>query len=226
MNQQWLFSEAQQKPDLSQWYTPPKLAQRVVDWACSNRFFWQGPPQLVVEPAAGTGALVKPLLDRGAAVVAYDIDPENVAILRELAPEPQLYAHCADFLSDRPSHIPPETRYSRQPMCGWVEPRTHADLVVMNPPFENNQDCKFVMEAFEVAPLVVAILRGVIEHGSARWRIMWRWVDVTSKVNLCERPKFGGEHQPKQDFVVMALKKREVPRKRGEAVSAGLIEWW
>jgi len=203
MNQRSLFAEAEQKADLSQWYTPRPLAKRIVDWALSHNPGCRN----IVEPAAGQGALVKPLLERGLKVTAYDIDPANVAALCEI-PGRDLVVHCNDWLGDPPL------------------PAAQPDMVVMNPPFEYNNDVTFVAQAVQAAPVAISVLRGVVLHGVGRWEIAWRWVDPVRLVYLVRRPKWGGDHSPKQDFIIAELRPRETQRQDGEIIRPLSIEWW
>jgi Dimethyladenosine transferase (rRNA methylation) len=151
--------------DLSQWYTPPKLAKRIVAWSLARD------GDCVLEPSAGQGALVKPLLERGCHVDAWEIDPGNAAALGELA-HAGLTVCEADFLASP----------------GWGCSFRY-DLAMLNPPYEDNQD---VCDRLAI---------------------------------LSERPRFGGEHSAKTDFVVLEVTRRTAARKQGEATPA-MVEWW
>jgi len=195
-----LFDGAEMKPDLSQWYTDPRLAKRMMEWT----LLAHPNVRTLVEPSAGEGSLIKPWLDyTKVGVFAVELDPANVVKLEGLGP--RVHVVGGDVLNvDVPM----------------------VDAAVMNPPYEDDQDALHVMRALEVAPFVTALLRGVIKHGVNRWKKMWQWVDVVREVNLIERPTFGGSYTPKQDFVVLELVKRERRRERGEPAPVASIEWW
>jgi len=195
-----LWDDVEQKADLSQYYTDPRTAQRIAEWVIQAYPF----AEIILEPSAGEGALIKPFLERTRArITAVELDPANVAKLENLDPRVEVIA--GNFLNME---------------------LARADLVVMNPPYENDQDALFVMKAFEASSVVFALLRGVIKHGVGRWKKMWRYVDIVREANLVERPNFGGEHTPKQDFVVLELMKRNRPRERGEPQPLCSMEWW
>ena len=58
---------------LDQFYTRPELAEAYVAQVLDR---WHDPDVLFVEPSAGTGSFVRPLLDAGRKVRAVDIDPK------------------------------------------------------------------------------------------------------------------------------------------------------
>ncbi len=201
MNQMALIDGVERRRDLSQYYTPPHLASMIAEWTLRHH------PDVssILEPAAGEGALIKPLLQLrpDLRITAYDLDPRNVEQLLVLGP--QVTAICADFLN---------------------APHGCHDITVMNSPYEAGADVAFVLEALERTPVAVALLRGVIRHGSGRWTVLWRHVDIVREVVLSERPSFGGQHNPKQDFCILELRRRERPRERGEAMTVRSTEWW
>lgn len=109
------------KTALQQFFTPPELAERVVEIADVSR-------DVVLEPSAGHGALVKACIDAGAEWVdAYDIDPDNIKVLRSIG---NCTCHETDFLS--------------HPIPGRDEGYWR---IVMNPPFTKNQDVTHVQHA-------------------------------------------------------------------------------
>lgn len=69
---------------LDQFYTRPDLADAYVAGLLDR---WRDPSVLFVEPSAGTGAFLKPLMDAGRNVCAFDIEPKAPGI------------HQADFLA-------------------------------------------------------------------------------------------------------------------------------
>lgn len=196
-----LWEGIEQKASESQWYTRPKLACRIAQWVLRNN------PGIrkVLEPSAGEGALIKPFLDLSDQIRVYavELDPINVEKLRTLGDRVTVID--GNFLNI------------------WV-PR--ADIAVMNPPYEHDQDVRFIMRALEFTDRVVALLRGVVHHGLNRWNLLWRYVDIVREANFIERPKFGGSFTPMQDYVLLELVKRKCPRERGESMPGPNIEWW
>ena len=64
---------------LDQFYTRPDLAEGYVAEVISR---WHNPDVLFVEPSAGTGAFLNPLLDAGRKVKAVDLDPRSLFVER------------------------------------------------------------------------------------------------------------------------------------------------
>lgn len=92
---------------LDQFYTRPDLAERYVSDVLSR---WCDSNVLFVEPSAGTGSFLFPLLDAGKNVKAFDIDPKSSIIER------------CDYLQ---SNEKPQGEYSSL-------------VVIGNPPFGKN----------------------------------------------------------------------------------------
>lgn len=92
---------------LDQFYTRPELAQDLVSEVARR---WHDPDVLFVEPSAGTGAFVKPLVSQGRQVYAMDLAPKAKGIIR------------GDFLQ---KDIPGLDDYARV-------------VVIGNPPFGRN----------------------------------------------------------------------------------------
>lgn len=194
-----LFGAAEERRlDLSQWYTDPAVAHQMV------KSFGVHREVRVLEPAAGQGALIHPVLRLGdASVVAYELDPTNLGTLEALGPRVEVRGR--DFLAD-----PDPGRF---------------DVVVMNSPYEDDQDVDFVLRALEVAPRAVALLRAAFDYSAGRWDRVWRWVDPRRRVRLSARPSFGEGTGARSDFQILELTRRTTPRSKGEAVSL-LEEWW
>ena len=190
-----LFEEYEPDISKSQWYTPVKIAERMVDWALKNK----RSIKKILEPCAGQGALVQPMLKYKVNVYAVEIDPRNVEVLPKH--NRNLTVILGDFLNQK-------------------LPRT--DICIMNPPYEGGNDAKFIMKSFESASIVIALLRGVVFHGVDRWETLWKHVDIIREVRFIERPFKGAL----QDFTIVELVERDFPRKRGEASPVPSIEWW
>jgi 16S rRNA G966 N2-methylase RsmD len=116
--------------------TPPELAAIVVARACVGG-------QTVLEPSAGSGALVRECIREGAHQLAMiEINPEHRQSLQDVwsvlaatvLPTAHCQLHIADFLSLTPATMPSGS---------W----TSFDRVVMNPPFAKGQDLKHIAHA-------------------------------------------------------------------------------
>jgi predicted RNA methylase len=209
--QQYLAMDgAELRRDLSQFFTPAWLAERVWTWA------WRQEPRRlrVLEPSAGRGALIRaalndPATSRPAFVCAFDVDPSNIAVLEELRQSP-LVAGC---------------RFDVR-----AEDFTSADiterfgLALMNPPFEDNQDVEFIEAACKHAERAVSICPARIEFSEGR-SDFWRWHDITRKVILEKRPRFGGHTTGQTDFIVLEIVRRDAARKQGEANAMHVERW-
>jgi len=161
-----------QKRELSQWFTPPQLAERIVEWALQPfGELWQRSAE-VLEPSAGRGALVKPLVARGIDVTAIDIDPENVRALQALACKPL----CANFLEVD------------------IDGSEPYDLVITNPPFEDGQAEQHIMHALKhFAPRVVAHVPLTTLEGQERRRTLWQHVQLNRLAVCASRAKYGAD---------------------------------
>lgn len=109
--------------DLGQFDTPPEVAAMVIEAANIT------PGMRVLEPSAGTGALVAPAVEDGGKVYWCEIDPKRHAALALRFPE---RSRLGDFLQADPDRYAP------------------FDRVVMNPPFAPGQaDIHHVMHALQ-----------------------------------------------------------------------------
>jgi predicted RNA methylase len=102
--------------------TPPELATYIVDKALIQ------PTDLVLEPSAGDGAIIKSVHKQypTMTVYAYEIQPELQVILKGI---PTVKLLGDDFLK--------------------AEPCETFDKIVMNPPFAKNQDIAHIQHAFK-----------------------------------------------------------------------------
>lgn len=211
------MEDAQRKVDLSQWYTADWLAERFWRWLNRHQFM---PFGAVLEPSAGVGNLVLPMLMHHCPreILCLETDSDNVAKLNDIVDHGPLnrerdgtlkkimrVAHC-DF-----------TLLSIQDL------RQHDfGLAAMNPPFEDGQDIQHLNHAMDCCRMVGGILKTDIEHSAGRWDF-WRHVDIVRKVTLVERPKFDGHkadgkknNSPMSDYGVYELRRRPYARKQGE----------
>lgn len=194
---------------LSQYFTPPELAQKVVEWAYVNTRYATHDHNLrlcrVLEPSAGNGALVRPLVAAGAEVTACEIDERYAYDLRGLG---LIGLQCPlNFLE-------------------WNGPSQEFDLCVMNPPYENGLDVQFILHALEFAPRVVGIFQAGIEYGVDRADDLWAHVAPTRILKLKRRwfKSLDGKGGL-TNYVALELVKRH-PVERAETPRKCTIEWW
>jgi phospholipid N-methyltransferase len=84
----------------------------------------------ILEPSAGKGNIIEALLEQGVRannIIAVEINYKRAKFLEETFAD--LEVHCDDFMS-------------------WLVEEYEFDQIYMNPPFENNQDIKHIMNAF------------------------------------------------------------------------------
>jgi len=110
---------ADRRKELQAFYTPPAVAQRVIEAAGIQA------GMRVLEPSAGRGALALPAQQAGAWVMCIEKDPDTFAALVAAGAE----GACMDFLD----HAPNPT----------------FDKVIMNPPVSRQQDMKHVLHALQ-----------------------------------------------------------------------------
>ena len=196
---------------LSQWFTPSWLAADVWAWAREG-----GDHRSVLEPSAGDGALLRPLLgDPGECtrVLAVEVDHTHITALTGLRDRSGVHLQVmpGDFLA------------APRELIG------HFDLALLNPPYERGQTEAFISACLAVSDRAVVIAQGSVLHGMGRYASLWRHVDVTRGVWLSARPQFGtgasGSATAQRDFVVLELRRRAQPREPGEAMQCSW-SWW
>lgn len=161
---------------LGQWFTPPHLAARIARWARLR------PHYRTLEPTAGSGALVAPLLGAGCKVDACELDPRWAEHLRATQPGAKVFE--GDYLARR-------------------APKSAYDLALMNPPYEDNGEATFTLKALEESERVIAIMRSNALHGKERFDLLWKHFKrgrfgFGRKVKFITRPRFhasGGKHE-------------------------------
>lgn len=154
-------SEARSRA-LSMWYTPPETARRIVEFCGSVQGF------RVLEPSAGRGALARPLRRAGAIVKCLDIDGGNVNVLFEDG----FSVLEGDFLTFKPFEAP-------------------YDLVVMNPPFEDNGVMRHMLQALKFAPVVVCHCPLTTLAGQERGQGLWSQAELLKLAICSTRPNYG-----------------------------------
>jgi predicted RNA methylase len=181
-------------PALSQWFTPPALAERIVRWALEG---WPE-PKMILEPAAGDGALIRPLPETWVErVAAYEIDARWVPALERM---PQVW----DVVEGNFIEIRDPGPY---------------DLALMNPPYECGLDGDFVQSALRCSRRVVALLRLAALAGVQRRHQIWERAYLRRLAILSQRPSFVGQivGSPRHDFCVVEIVHEPVDT---------AVEWW
>ncbi len=193
----------------SAWYTPPDVAARLAGLsAIAARRQWH-----VLEPSAGRGALIDPMVgpytpDR---ITAIDADQRSADRLNGRYAGLPVDVECCDYLS-RPA------------------PATPYDLAVLNPPYEGGQDSAFVAKCMDESLRVVALLRLAMLESQRAYDRVWSRVE-RGEWRLLElhpfiaRPVFlaGGEESGGGKTAFMAVKLSRVP---GEVANGTSVGWW
>lgn len=134
--------------------TPHAIVEQLIELAGIT------PDLKVLEPSAGRGAIVGPLLARGTEVVGYEVQAANVGHFHnsfaDVAPE-RWRMEVADFLA--------------------VAPAEDFDRVVMNPPFAKQDDIRHVLHAWKFLKpggrLVAVMSNGVTFRTTPLTRQFW-----------------------------------------------------
>ncbi len=158
--------------------TPEPLAKKLIEYACGAMGGRR--PASILEPSAGLGAL---------AHAAHEEFPESMITCIEIN------LRCAEILSLQGFNV--AAADFLEDFRGKYERLEQFDLVVMNPPFENMDDCTHVMVAWDsVAPggvlaAIVSNMAGVSPRGqSGRFKL---WMDrVEADVFEVEDGAFDG----------------------------------
>ena len=172
--------------NLDQWFTPPKLARKMVEWPAV--FMDPGGVRSVLEPSSGNGALLGPIRDtyKHATLTSFEIDPRWAA---------ETGANCENFLAAAPDFY---------------------DLGVMNPPYSDGRDGRFLAHALHQCGTLVALIRTHALHGMGRFESVWTLGRVRRVAYLVRRPSFGGG-SPQHEFCAVLFGPETIP--------AG-HEWW
>jgi hypothetical protein len=103
-----------------------------------------------------------------------------------------------------------------------LDPRTlSADVALMNPPFENGQDLRHVLQALACAPRAVALLPGGSLDGVDRHTYLWSQHTLDGQTTLVRRFKTPGtKHGAQRAYGVFDIR-RGVCTSRRRA-----HEWW
>lgn len=216
--------------DASQWFTPMPIADRMWRWSGLATI------RTVLEPSAGSGNLIHAAIysrrsegirdvlgdDRSRVrVTAHELDGHYVDRMRERFRSDSLVDVRAGSYLDAPA---PDDLY---------------DLALMNPPYENGLDGKFLAKAMNESQRVIALVRLAALVGQARTEAVWSRCRPDGDFVLrglalfSGRPRFEagrsiGDREDggsaKADFCVVKLSRRTEPE-RGVDVPTH-IEWW
>lgn len=174
-------AESARAKELSQWFTSPDLAARIVSWSGVV------PGTKILEPSCGNGAFLRPLTETGATVRGVEID----AYLVEELSRAGYSVTCDDFLALTPDRL------------------GSFDLVVCNPPYEHGADLEHIKHALLFAPRVVALLKVSFLSGQKRGRELWQHNTLSRLAILIGRPEFDGpgDHGAKSDYAVFEVRR-------------------
>lgn len=203
--------------DMSQWFTPRSIAPRVVAWAGAVQ------PDSILEPSCGSGNLIAACRERWthATIEAVEFDPFYVEKARDrFAHDVRVNVFGGSFLDVQPIG-------------------DEHDLCIMNPPYEDGIDGKFLARAMDVSDRVIAIVRLVALAGKNRGEGAWSrcmpsgdWA-LRGLAIFKSRPEFEAgravgtrkeDKAAKADFCVVKLSRRTEPE-RGVDVPTH-VEWW
>jgi len=191
----------------SQWYLDHALADRIVAWALKP--FADAHQLRVLEPSAGRGSLVRPIIAAGHSVTAIDIDKDN-----------------ADFLaSDWAADSVAVVRANFIAREDWPP----FDLACMNPPFEHGQTEQHVLHALKFAPRVVAHVPLTTLEGQERRTGLWAKAYLKRLVIHSSRPKYSGSRSGGQTAMctIDVVRRPEGQPRNGRVAASGVvIEWW
>jgi len=172
--------------DLDQWYTKPDVAEAFIKWCRVT------PEDRILEPSCGEGGLILAMPNHDN-VRAFDIDDSKVEIVRAKCPRVRVEAR--DYMS-------------------W-EADEQFDVVIMNSPYRNELDAKFIERATHHAPRVCGLVRSVFLNGDKRSKLCHDHVIYTRVQPLKDRPEFGGDSGPKTDFTFVECRRRLPHEQRG-----------
>lgn len=179
-------------PAQSQWFTSRQLADRLVAAL-------DGRPVDVLEPAAGSGVLIRALHAR------FGDQVPVVAVEKD--------ARWANRLEDT---MPP----SVEVVCGdGLEVQRGFHWALLNPPYEGGADVRFLRHAMDHARCVAGVFRSNILHGVGAHESIWSDKAWSWQIKLLVgRPRFSGtDGSPRHEFCVVIGRREPGPTQ---------VEWW
>lgn len=193
-------NEPQPDFELDQYFTPPDLALEFAKWANPLDDY------RILEPSAGTGNLCLAAMDEdvvwGADVTGVEFDPEKVKVANDRLRGFGLKDYYGSGGTGTVIHGDYLT---------WTRPGKRYDLALMNPPYTTvpGIDAMFVCKAAQDAARVCAIVRAVFLNGVKRKALCHDHVIYTRIKYLARRPRFGGPHSAKADFIFVECHERQ-----------------
>jgi len=203
--------------DAGQWFTPMAIARRMVAWAGSLQ------PDSILEPSCGSGNIVAACRERwlGTLIEAVELDKHYADASRDrFADDYSTFVFDGSFLDSPPIN-------------------DHFDLCVMNPPYEDGLDGKFLSRAMDLSDRVIALIRLQALAGLAREDAVWSRCKTHGDFAMrglaifAGRPRFEagraiGDREDggsaKTDFCVVKLSRR-TDEERTKYIGTH-IEWW
>jgi predicted RNA methylase len=144
-------------------------------------------PVAVLEPSAGTGALILPCPEEWQ-ITACEVDPTLARRLEHAFAPPLTQVLCVDFLRHD---------FGAQ----------HFDIGLSNPPFEGGQDLAFTLKLFALCDVVIQLVREPFMHRTGIYEAFWSRPDVqlTWRGDCVPRPRFGGKYNPQDEYVAFEI---------------------
>lgn len=190
---------------VGQFWTPRPTAEHFVRWLGVR------PGMRVIDVGAGMGALSYAALDRGARVMAVEVDPALVERIRTPLERSGAVVVHQDVLA------PMDRRQVTFDAAGYSH-----DVALSNPPWEEDLPERFLERMLTLAPRAGAIVPSSFMFGVERAKF-WRHVSVRRLKHLMRRPNFGGPWSGgKRDVVFLEITGRGVARQRDEADVASI----
>ena len=192
-----MVTDVERAKALDQYFTPPKLAKRIVERAP----LW--PQSRVLEPSCGDGAFLR-FLPNQVECTGVDVEPR--------VESGSFTVVAADFLK----HREPQDAYDiaiMNPPYGYVGAGKQ----------RNAADRLHVQHALRMAPEVVCLVRANFLLGAERHRHIFSRNTLARIAYLVNRPAFGGpalrpdQTSARHDFVVLHLIRGKDPEYRPKA---------
>lgn len=197
------------KTELSQLFTPWYAAQVACQYAKRTGLLFDGAD--VLEPSCGRGVLIDAALTNAKCrVYGYEIDPYWYTVaynaFEKERIENRVFLERCNFLD-----------YAADGRIPLV------DLAVINPPYENNLDARFVDACMSVANDVVAILNLAFIGGFERYKHIWSKYHLAKMVVFPSRLPFeGSTYGTGMDYSCMF----HISRSKGPLPGENLVEFY
>lgn len=197
-----LFGEPPLRAEASQWHTPAWLAKRLAAWVL--------PKARVIEPSAGAGNLIAPLIERGH-------DPKLITAI-------ELDQAWADHCRIRFGH---KVHVLNEDFLQYSPAPNVFNVALGNFPFEDGLHARFIAHALELAPIVIGIFPVSVEFGGQRDRELWsQKARVVCRARMPERVKYGGDQSASFDSIALKIVRREEGPRRADEIAYVAEECW